>query len=120
MRTNTDTSRTLLHLLRALDAGRAVSLRYVDSDGKVSRRAVEIHAIEVSASGHFVIRAFDRRRGEARSFRLDRVTAYTLHRVAHLADYRCPVTPAADPVATDELGDVVAVRGWNTAYTLAA
>ncbi|SHJ57613.1 WYL domain-containing protein [Nocardiopsis flavescens] len=120
MRTNTDTSRTLRHLLGAMEAQRVVTLRYVDRDGKVSRRAVELHAVEVTASGALVVKGWCRRRGDVRTFRLDRVTAYRLHRVTHLADYRCPVTPVADPVTTDELGDVVAVRGWTTAYTLAA
>ncbi|MBQ1081591.1 WYL domain-containing protein [Nocardiopsis sp. B62] len=120
MRSNTDTSRTLAHLLGAMDAQRAVTLRYVDRDGQVSRRAVELHSVEVTANGDVVVRGWCRRRGEVRTFRLDRISAYRLHRVAHLADYRCPVTPVADQVATDELGDVVAVRGWTTAYTLAA
>lgn len=120
MRSNTDTSRTLAHLIGAMDAQRAVTLRYVDAGGKVSRRAVELHAIEVTASGAVVVRGWCRRRGEVRTFRLDRVTHFRLHRAAHLADYRCPVTPVADQVATDELGDVVAARGWTTTYTLAA
>ena len=120
MRTNTDQAKTLAHLLAAMDAQRAVTLRYVDQSGKVSRRAVELHAIEVTASGAVVVRGWCRRRAEVRTFRLDRVTAYTLHRVPHLATYRCPVTPVADQVATDEHGDVVAVRGWTETYKLAA
>ncbi len=120
MRTNTDTSRTLAHLIGAMDAQRAVTLRYVASDGKVSRRAVELHSVQVTASGAVVVRGWCRRRGEVRTFRLDRVSHYRIHRVEHLADYRCPVTPVADPVATDEHGDTVAVRGWTSSYTLAA
>lgn len=120
MRTNHDTSRTLAHLIGAMDQRKAVTLRYVDRDGKVSRRAVELHSVEVTANGDVVVRGWCRRRGDVRTFRLDRITHYTLHRAAHLADYRCPVTPVADQVTTDELGDVVAVRGWTTSYTLAA
>ncbi|MFL1430311.1 MULTISPECIES: WYL domain-containing protein [unclassified Nocardiopsis] len=120
MRTNTNQAKTLGHILRSMDRASAVTLRYVASDGKVSRRQVEVHAIEVTAAGDLVIRAHDRRSGTARSFRLDRVTHIRCHRVAHLADYRCPVTPVADQVTADELGDVVAVRGWTSSYTLAA
>ncbi|TQN30747.1 WYL domain-containing protein [Haloactinospora alba] len=120
MRINTSTGRTLAHLVGAAEATRAVTLRYVKENGEVSRRAVELHAVEVTAAGDIVLRAFDRRSGATRSFRLDRVTHFRIHRAPHLADYRAPVTPVADPVATDDSGDAVAVQPWTSAYTLAA
>ncbi|RNL84760.1 WYL domain-containing protein [Halostreptopolyspora alba] len=119
MRINTSTGRTLAHLVGAMDSKRAVTLRYVAADGRVSRRVVEVHAVEVTASGDVVVRGWCRRRGEVRTFRLDRVSHFRIHRAPHLADYRAPVTPVADSVTTDD-GDVVAVQPWTSAYTLAA
>lgn len=65
----------------ALRTGRELSIRYVKPSGEVSRRRVRPQSLFISKAGQEVLRAEDDRRdGEVRSFRWDRVTATTLHR----------------------------------------
>jgi hypothetical protein len=67
---------------------------------------IEIYDITVSAAGDIVIKAMDRETGESRSFRLDRLVSYTIHRTAYVIE-----RPAADdkPVhSTYELAATVA------------
>lgn len=111
---------TLAHLLDAMSGQRAVTIRYRKADGTVSRRTIELLSVEVSGAGNITLVAMDRRSGERRTFRLDRVTHYTLHRSARLAGYRNPVDPSAQPECRDEDDEVVAVNAWTPRYVLAA
>lgn len=65
----------------ALRTGRELTVRYVKETGEVSRRRVRPQSIFRTKGGHYVLRAEDDRRdGDSRSFRWDRVTHTTLHR----------------------------------------
>jgi hypothetical protein len=65
----------------ALRTGRTLSLRYVKADGEVTRRRVQPQSLRISKAGDVILRATDdRRAGDTRSFRWDRVTHTTLHR----------------------------------------
>lgn len=65
----------------ALMTGRELSIRYVKADGEVTRRRVQPQSLRFSKAGDAILRATDNRRdGESRSFRWDRVTHTTLHR----------------------------------------
>lgn len=76
------TTRTLADLYRALDRQQAVTITYRKDDGSESLRTLEPYDIRTTKAGGIIIRAMDRESGEARSFRLDRIEAYTLHRSA--------------------------------------
>lgn len=115
------TTKTLVHLIEAMDDGRAVTIRYVKANGEVSRRKIEIHAIEITAAGEFVLRVYDHRSADQHTFRLDRITHYTLHRQF---GHSVPTVPAqaeivtADVMTGDE--DVTGYRAWDFEYKLAA
>jgi predicted DNA-binding transcriptional regulator YafY len=81
---NETTTKTLTRLIKALDAKHPVTITYVKADDTTTVRTIEIYDITVSAAGDIVIKAMDRETGEARSFRLDRLVAYTVHRTAYV------------------------------------
>lgn len=85
------TTHTLTRLIKALDAKHPVTITYVKADGTETIRTIEIADILVTAAGDIVLRAADRDTGEMRSFRLDRIQTYTVHRSAYTV-----VRPAAD------------------------
>lgn len=90
--TNRETStRTLTRLITALDKRHPVTITYTKADGTQTLRTIEIFDVIVSAAGDIVFRAMDRETGEARSWRLDRIEAYTVHRTAYVIE-----RPAAD------------------------
>lgn len=65
--------RLLVRLAEAIDAGRAVRIRYVDSKGVRSERDISPHGLRATDAGHITVRAFDWRDGEDTTFRTDRM-----------------------------------------------
>lgn len=110
----------LTHLIEAMDAARAVRIRYIKENGEVSRRSIEIHGFRVSAAGNVTVECFDRKSGYPHSFRLDRITDYTLHRTSKLAAYVTPVVVNAEPFRDGDTDEVIGFRAWDFAYALAA
>ena len=92
---NETSTTTLTRLIKALDAKHPVTITYIKADGTETIRTIEIYDITVSAAGDILIKAMDRETGEARSFRLDRLVSYTIHRTAHVV-----ARPAADETKT--------------------
>jgi predicted DNA-binding transcriptional regulator YafY len=110
---NETSTQTLTRLITALDKGQPVTLTYlreetrdvfaVDSKGVTVRRTIktgrlvetvrtiEIFDVVVSAAGDILIKAMDRETGEARSWRLDRIRSYSIHRTSYLIE-----RPASD------------------------
>lgn len=88
---NETTTQTLTRLIKALDAKHPVTITYVKADGSTTVRTIEIADILVTAAGDIVLRAADRDTQEMRSFRLDRIQTYTVHRSAYVV-----TRPAAD------------------------
>lgn len=96
MRKATDLSTTVHHLDDAFAAGRPVTISYLkeekDDNGRRTGRLVEtVRTIEIydaftTKAGNVIFRAMDRQTGEARSWRPDRVTAYTVHRTAYTVE----------------------------------
>jgi predicted DNA-binding transcriptional regulator YafY len=112
------THKTLTDLFKALDRQHAVTVTYLEEekDGhgrKTGRlvetvRTVEISGLATTTAGNILVHHLDRKNGEPRTFRLDRLRSYTLHRSS---PYRL-LPPATDettdaPVLTTEL-DVIA------------
>lgn len=83
---NETTTQTLTRLITALDKRQPVTITYVKADGTTTVRTIEAYDIVVTAAGDIVIKAMDRETGEARSFRLDRLVAYTVHRTAYTVE----------------------------------
>ncbi|MCX5522213.1 hypothetical protein OG342_04935 [Streptomyces bobili] len=91
---NETTTQTLTRLIKAHDRQHPITLAYLkeekDENGKRTGhlietvRTVEIYDFTVTAAGDIVIKAMDRSTGESRSFRLDRIRTYSIHRTAYL------------------------------------
>lgn len=96
---------TLTAMYRALDRKHPVTITYVKADGTVTVRTIEIADIRTTKAGAVILRAADRQAGEMRTWRLDRIQAYTTHRTEYLvvlpetdkptAPAPAPTTPAA-------------------------
>ena len=108
--TQTNT-RTLTDLYRAIDRQHVVTVSFLkeekDEAGKKTGhlvetvRSLEIYDIRTTRDGHIVIKAMDRETRESRTVRLDRLVAYTCHRIAFVLDR---------PEATTPAGHVIVVR----------
>ena len=92
---NETSTQTLTRLIKALDAKHPVTITYIKADGTTTVRTIEAYDIVVSAAGDIVIKAMDRESGEARSWRLDRIESYSVHRTAYTV-----ARPAADEPTT--------------------
>jgi predicted DNA-binding transcriptional regulator YafY len=98
---NETTTQTLTRLIKATDRQHPVTITALkeekDDNGKrtgrliPTTRTIEIFNIIVTDAGHIVLRAMDRETREMRSFRLDRLISYSIHRTAYLVP-----RPAAD------------------------
>ncbi|MFI6530502.1 WYL domain-containing protein [Streptomyces uncialis] len=80
---NETTAQTLTRLIKALDSSHPVTITYTKADSTITIRTIEIYDINITAAGDITIKAMDRESGESRTFRLDRITAYTTHRTAY-------------------------------------
>jgi predicted DNA-binding transcriptional regulator YafY len=80
---NETSTKTLARLIKALDAKHPVTITYIKADETTTVRTVEIFDIVVSAAGDILLKGMDRDSQEARSFRLDRLVSYTVHRTAY-------------------------------------
>ncbi|MGQ5576753.1 WYL domain-containing protein [Streptomyces sp. ECR3.8] len=98
---NETSTQTLTRLIKALDRQHPVTISALkeekDDNGKrtgrlvETTRTIEIYNIVVSQAGDILIKAMDRETGESRTFRLDRIQAYSIHRTRYLV-----ARPAAD------------------------
>jgi predicted DNA-binding transcriptional regulator YafY len=105
------TSQTLTALTRAADHEFPVTITYVKADGTVTVRTIETVSIRTTKAGDIVLRAADRETGELRTFRLDRIQAYTIHRTAYTV-----VLPEADhPVVAPAPTTVAALIAYEIA-----
>jgi len=85
--------RTLTDLARALDRRRPVTITYTKADGSETVRTIELYDLRTTKNGDVIVRAADRQSGEMRTFRVDRIRAYTLHRGRYTVVL--PETPTA-------------------------
>jgi len=81
---NETTTATLTRLIKALDAKHPVTITYTKADDTETIRTIEIYDITISAAGDILLKAMDRETGESRTFRLDRLISYTVHRSAYV------------------------------------
>ncbi|MFE5795800.1 WYL domain-containing protein [Streptomyces sp. NPDC056503] len=74
-------TRTLADLIRAMDGQRATTITYVDGKGEETVRTIEIHNVLTTSKGDIIVRAMCRTRGEMRTFCVEQIKAYTVHRI---------------------------------------
>jgi Predicted transcriptional regulator len=90
------TETTLAHLVTAMDHQHPVTLTYLkeerDENGKRTGalvetvRTIETYDVTTTKAGNVIVKAMDRQTGESRTFRLDRIRAYTIHRTAYTVE----------------------------------
>jgi predicted DNA-binding transcriptional regulator YafY len=80
----------------AIDDERPLLIDYVAADGEYTRRVIEPYELDETAAGYALVRAMDRRSGQPRSFRLDRVTSLTVQSGPFLLDRPLAVTAAEE------------------------
>jgi predicted DNA-binding transcriptional regulator YafY len=88
---NEDQQQTLTRFLKAMDAKHPVTITYTKADGSETVRTVEAYDVHTTKAGDIVIKAMDRESGESRTWRLDRIQAYTVHRTAFVLPEPAPV-----------------------------
>lgn len=71
---------TITSFIRAIERQHPVTITYIDVKGDGTVRTIEPYKIDVSDPGNIIVTAMCRKRGELRTFRLDRMTHYTVHR----------------------------------------
>ncbi|MFE7972996.1 WYL domain-containing protein [Streptomyces shenzhenensis] len=92
---NETSTTTLTRLIKALDAKHPVTITYTKADGSETIRTIELYDITVSNAGDILIKAMDRETGESRSWRLNRIESYSVHRTAYTV-----ARPAANETVT--------------------
>ncbi|MEE4546435.1 WYL domain-containing protein [Streptomyces sp. V4-01] len=85
---------TLAAMYRAAARRHPVTITYTKADGTETIRTIEIHDIRTTKAGQIILRAADRQAGELRTFRLDRIQAYTIHRTTYTVTLPETDTPA--------------------------
>jgi len=105
---NQTTDRTLADMYRALDHQHPVTITYVKADGSETIRTIEIVEVRSTKAGAVILRAADRQSGELRTFRADRITAYTTHRTAYTVVLPATDHPTTVPVAPTTVAALIA------------
>ncbi|WP_407992345.1 hypothetical protein [Kitasatospora sp. CMC57] len=93
IRTATQTlEQTLTRLIRAMDAQHPVTITYLEEERDENRRrtgnlvetvrTIEIFDARPTKAGDLLVIAMDRETAEVRSWRIDRIVAFTIHRSA--------------------------------------
>ena len=86
MRKAINTADTLADVYAAMDKRRPVTITYVKADGSETVRTIETYDVVTTKAGNVIIKAMDRETGESRSWRLDRIKSYTVHRMAYTVE----------------------------------
>jgi predicted DNA-binding transcriptional regulator YafY len=98
------TTQTLTRLIKAADRQHPVTITYVKADGTTTVRTIETYDIAISNAGDVLLKAMDRQSGESRTFRLDRLVSYTIHRTSYQIERTAtgdkPAYPAYELAAT--------------------
>lgn len=87
-------TKTLTDLYRAIDRQTAVTITFRDADGTETIRTVEPWELRTTKNGRIQLRAGCRLRGDARSFNVDQIISYTVHRIGFVLERPEATTPA--------------------------
>lgn len=109
---NQTAGRTLADMYRAMDRQHPVTITALKEEknerGKKTGlliptvRTIELYDVQTTAEGNVILKAMDRETGEKRTFRLDRVLSYTIHRTAYVVS-RETATTTPRPVTASVL-----------------
>lgn len=83
---------------------RPVTVSYTKADGTDTVRTVEPRDVVATTAGSLIVRGIDRESEGTRSFRLDRISAYTVHRSRFTVRTPAPAPRKTDLVAAFRLG----------------
>jgi predicted DNA-binding transcriptional regulator YafY len=86
--------KTTADLERSMDQRRPVTITYTKQDGTETLRTVEVYEVRTTKKGHLMLRAMDRQSGQARTFLIGAISAYTIHRGAFHLERPATETPA--------------------------
>lgn len=84
---------------RAVRKSFPVTISYTKADGTETVRTIEPTSLRLTKAGDVTVKAMDRDSGEARTFRLDRVSAFTLHRTRPTVRTEAPAPSKAELAA---------------------
>ena len=84
MRKTRNTADTRKIFERVIRQGRPVTITYTREDGSETVRTIEAYEIRETRAGNVIVKTMDRETGQARSWRLDRIQSYTVHRSVFL------------------------------------
>jgi predicted DNA-binding transcriptional regulator YafY len=101
-------TKTIADLYRGIDSKRAMTLTYLDEKGEETVRTIEPYDIRTTKSGRIQVRAMCRLRGDARSFYVDQIKAYTLHRIGFVLDRPEATTPAGKGIVVRSAAQLIA------------
>lgn len=87
---------TTLRLMRAMDRQQPVTITYLKADGTETIRTIETYAIEVSNAGDILLKVMDRQSQDRRTFRLDRIVSYTVHRSGYTVPRPADAKPTVE------------------------
>lgn len=80
VRTDRDIENMARRINRAIRRKEPLTLTYVKDTGELVIRTVEPWVVVESATGNYYMRTMDRKRNDVRSYRLDRIIMYSVHR----------------------------------------
>ncbi|MFJ8727738.1 WYL domain-containing protein [Streptomyces sp. NPDC093269] len=103
-----DQKKTLADFYRAIDNQRAVTITYLDTDGTETIRTVEPWDIRTTKAGRIQLRAGCRLRGDARSFYVDAIVSYTVHRIGFVLDRPEATSPAGKGIVVRSAAQLIA------------
>ena len=101
-------TKTLADLYRSIDRAQAVTLTYRDADGTETIRTVEPWDLRTTKAGRIQLRAGCRLRGDARSFFVDAIVSYTLHRIGFVLERPEATTPAGRGIVVRSVNQLIA------------
>lgn len=84
-----------LRITKAARREQPVTITYTKADGEETVRTIEPTGLKLTKAGDVLILAMDRLSCEKRSFRLDRVSAYTVHRTRRTIRTEAPAPSKA-------------------------
>jgi predicted DNA-binding transcriptional regulator YafY len=101
-------TKTLADLYRAIDRQTVVTITYRDADGTETIRTVEPWDLRTTKAGRIQLRAGCRLRGDARSFFVDAIVSYTLHRIGFVLERPEATTPAGRGIVVRSVNQLIA------------
>lgn len=101
-------TKTIADLYRAIDRAQAVTITFKDADGTETIRTVEPWELRTTKNGRIQLRAGCRLRGDARSFAVDQIVSYTLHRIGFVLERPEATTPAGRGIVVRSAAQLIA------------